>query len=150
MRVGDAGSSAKGSLRTHAAAEYKDGGNTSKGFGQKIFDMENREYTKYLEGLRQEVEEQGRIVADKVNLGELGKYRSLIKELLGEVSSKAYAYYKSDQFDGFGRYQTFAIINKLNEKLEDMANEILKEQADNILLLQMVDDIRGLLVDLFL
>jgi uncharacterized protein YaaR (DUF327 family) len=40
------------------------------------------------------------------------------------------------------------VIRSINEKLEELTREMLSEQRDNIRILQMVDDIRGLLMDL--
>ena len=42
------------------------------------------------------------------------------------------------------------MIRTINEKLEELTREILSEQQDNLRILQMVDDIRGLLIDLFM
>ncbi len=119
-------------------------------FGQQMLQAGRFDYAEHISQLREKVEEQGLIVAKRVCLSELDKYRRLVGELLAETSSQAFSYLKKDQFDFYGRHKTFALIKKVNDKLAELAREVLNEQADNIRLLQMADDIRGLLVDIFL
>jgi uncharacterized protein YaaR (DUF327 family) len=44
----------------------------------------------------------------------------------------------------------YAVVKRINQKLDEMTAEVLREQTDNIRLLSIVDDIRGMLVDLLL
>jgi uncharacterized protein YaaR (DUF327 family) len=53
-------------------------------------------------------------------------------------------------FDAKGRHKVNFVIRTINENLEELTREILSEQQDNLRILQMVDDIRGLLIDLFM
>ena len=78
------------------------------------------------------------------------EYRRLIAELLDVTASNAYVCTKTSAFDTKGRRNVFVLIKKVNDRLEEMAQEILSEQKDNIRLLEMVDDIRGLLLDILL
>ena len=55
----------------------------------------------------------------------------------------------SPPFDAKGRRNVMVLIKKVNVMLDEMAQQILQEQSENIRLLEMVDDIRGMLVDIF-
>jgi uncharacterized protein YaaR (DUF327 family) len=77
-------------------------------------------------------------------------YRALVGELVSEAANNAFAGHKSETFDDKGRHKVSFVIRSINEKLEALTREILSEQQDNLRILQMVDDIRGLLVDLFM
>ncbi len=119
-------------------------------FSRHMTDFDDAQYQKYLKELREKIFVQGEIIKRKADVGEFLHYRKLIAELLGEAASNAFACGRTRSFDSKGRRNVFVLIKKVNARLDDMAQEILAEQSDNIALLKMVDDIRGLLVDIFL
>ncbi len=128
----------------HAAPE------TGVSFKRHISDINEADYHKRIQQLRDKISEQGEVIKKKSDINEFIKYRKLISELIGEAASNAYESSKSSSFDTTGKHKVFVLIKSVNTRLDDMAQEVLKEQSDNIRLLQMVDDIRGLLIDMFL
>ena len=108
------------------------------------------EYDKHIQKMTEKIFEQGERVAKKADITELQKYREMITELLNETVSNSYEFDKSANLDRRGRHRVFATINHVNEKLDELTKEILEGQKDNLILLDKVDDIRGMLVDLFL
>jgi uncharacterized protein YaaR (DUF327 family) len=80
----------------------------------------------------------------------MDRYRALVSDLLSEVVSHAYAFNKENAFDPRGRRKVYATIQKINEKLEELAKDILQGNQDALRILSMIDDIRGLIVDIFL
>jgi len=99
--------------------------------------------------LTERIYKQGEIVGTKADLNEFQKYRALISELLNETVSNAYEFTKTSQFDSIGRQKVFALIRKVNKSLDALAAEILKNEADTLTMMSLVEDIRGLLVDLY-
>jgi uncharacterized protein YaaR (DUF327 family) len=69
---------------------------------------------------------------------------------MNETVSNSYVFTKNNAFDARGRHRVYAMIKKVNKDLDMIAEEVLKEQDDNLKVLDLVDDIRGLLVDIFL
>ena len=125
----------------------------STGFAQEFsrqkHDSDAAEYEQYLKALKSKILEQGEIIGKKADIAEFYKYRALISELLNETVSNAYLFSKTSQFDQRGRHKVFALIRKVNGKLDELAAKILKNEAENIRLLSIVDDIRGMIVDLY-
>lgn len=119
-------------------------------FSRHMSDFSNAQYQAYIESLKDRIFAQGEIIKRKADVSEFLQYRKLIAELLSEAASNAFACGRTHSFDTKGRRNVFVLIKKVNSRLDDMAQEILSEQSDNINLLKMVDDIRGLLVDIFL
>ena len=78
------------------------------------------------------------------------QYRTLISELLDEVVSNAYAFQKENSFDSRGRPRVYSLIRKVNDKLEELAKEILSDNQDSIKIISKIDDIRGLIIDVLL
>lgn len=119
-------------------------------FHRQVTSLSKANYEKHIKDLTDQIYKQGAIVAKKVDMNELQKYRELITQLLNETVSNSYVFSKLDKFDSRGRHKVFAIIRKVNEKLDELTAEVLKDQSDNIRMLNIVDDVRGMLVDLFL
>lgn len=119
-------------------------------FSRQMTMLNEKQYQIYLNELQEKIFKKGEKLKESADLKVLQEYRQLISELLGEAASNAYACVKSSLFDAKGRHKIFFVIRNVNEKLEELAREVLSGQEDNIKLLQMVDDIRGMLVDLFL
>jgi uncharacterized protein YaaR (DUF327 family) len=119
-------------------------------FRRQLTALHEAQYQEYIENLKGKIFEQGETLKKKADICGFLKYRQLIAELVGEAASNAYESSKSGSFDIRGKHKVFTIIKKVNGRLDEMAQEILTQQSDNIKLLQMVDDIRGLIVDMFL
>jgi uncharacterized protein YaaR (DUF327 family) len=115
------------------------------------FDTMGREqYENYVSDLAQRINEQGKKLSQKADVGEMERYRSLISELLNEVVSNAYAFQRENSFDFRGRHKVFATIQKINEKLDELAGEIISGNKGTINIISKVDDIRGLIIDILM
>ena len=119
-------------------------------FSRQMTTLHETAYQHYINDLQERIHRQGEKLKEKADIKAFQEYRQLISELLGEAASNAYACIKSSQFDAKGRHKVLFVIRSVNQKLEEMASAILSDQQDNIRLLQMLDDIRGMLVDLFM
>ena len=51
--------------------------------------------------------------------------------------------------DRRGRHRVYGIIRKVDELLDELAQELVKDEQDNIAILNKIDEIRGLLLDVF-
>lgn len=100
--------------------------------------------------LVEEVTRQGKVLSGRADIREFVKYRELISDLMHDVVSNAYAFSKQNAFDARGRHRIYAVVHKVNAKLDELAKEVLKEQQDNLRILENIEDIRGLLVDMLL
>ncbi len=123
---------------------------TSRMFSRTLTDMNQSAHTEKIQRMCEAIFKQGEAVAKKADVTELQRYRSMIQELMNETVSNGFEFTKAGSFDARGRHRVFATINKVNSKLDELTSELLKEQKDEIEVLHKVDDIRGLLVDLFL
>ncbi len=143
----------KVSAKTHDWTEIehkKSSAGQNQAFYRQMTKLNEEQHLKYIKGLQAKIIEQGETIKEKADIEEIAKYRQLISELLNDLVSNSYTCSKSDSFDARGKHKIFVVIKTVNKKLDELANEILTEQKDKIKLLEMVDDIRGLLVDLFL
>ena len=128
----------------------KTGTNVPLEFHRQLTSLNKNNYEQYLSELIDNITKQGEIVAKKADMAEFQKYRELITKLLNETASNSFTCLKLDKFDINGRHKTFSIIKRINAKLDETASAILKEQSTNIQIINMVDNIRGMLIDLYL
>ena len=96
------------------------------------------------------IDEQGARLSDKVDVTEYEKYRRLIREFLDEIVSNGYTFSREDYYASRGRRRFIATVQIVDQKLDELGKEVMKEQADKLEVISRVDDIRGLLLDMML
>ena len=119
-------------------------------FERHMSDLSEARYQTYIQQLVGSIAEQGERMAKRADLSEFHRYREMIRKLLDETVSNGFAFRKYRKFDMRGKNKTFALIQCINDKLDEMLRMLLAEEADHLALLSTVDDIRGMLVDLML
>ena len=150
MKVSDVGKVNK-EIRSGASAPGKPyAPDSGASFRRHMSGLSEEQYREYIEGLRERIFEQGERIKKSADISEFIKYRKLIAELIGEAAGNAYSASRNPVFDGGGRHKVMITVRLVNAKLDEMARQILADQKDSLALIRMVDDIRGLLVDLFL
>ena len=119
-------------------------------FRRTLTDLSKGMYEARLLDMKDEIDEQGKRLADRVDVRELEKFRRLIREFLDEIVSNGYTFSREDAYAARGKHRYIATVKTVNEKLDELGKEVIKEQADKIEILSKVDDIRGLLLDLMM
>ena len=119
-------------------------------FRRTLSSLSTEHHERYMAGLVSKIDEQGRQLVKKADIKELQKYRELISEFIKEMVSNSYAFDKENSYETRRRHKVFATVNKINAKLEELAQEMLSSQADNLAILNKVDDIRGLILDIMM
>jgi len=119
-------------------------------FRRTLTDLSKEAYAARLTEMRNEINEQGKRLSDRVDVRELEKYRRLIREFLDEIVSNGYTFSREDAYASRGKHRYIATVQTINEHLDALGKEVIKEQADQLEILHRVDDIRGLLLDLMM
>jgi uncharacterized protein YaaR (DUF327 family) len=119
-------------------------------FQRNFQDRGREQYEQNIADLAEKIHAQGARLAKKIDIAELERYRMLVSELLREVVGSAYIFQKENTIDAKGRRKVYATIMIINQKLEEMARDILSGNQDALFIMSCIDDIRGLIVDVFL
>lgn len=106
-------------------------------------------YMGHVKELISQIEEQGKLLGKRADMGELQKYREMVTKLINETVSNGFIFEKEGKIGVNGRSKIFAMIRTINEKLDKMTQKLLQDEQKNLNLLDDVDDIRGLLVDMY-
>lgn len=99
--------------------------------------------------LFQDITMQGKKISKHTDIKDMKKYRALIKDFLNEVVNRSHKFSRENFLDRRGRHRVYGIIRLIDENLDELAAELMKDEKDNLSILSKVDEIRGLLLDIF-
>ncbi|MCM1091215.1 MAG: YaaR family protein [Butyrivibrio sp.] len=102
-----------------------------------------------LNGLMEEITMQGERLAKKRDVKDMKHYRGLVKEFLNEVVTHSHSFSRENFLDRRGRHRVYGIIRLIDENLDQLAQELMKDEKDNLAILDKIGEIRGLLLDIF-
>ena len=115
-----------------------------------ISSIEEQELQTRLAGLIDEITNQGERLKKKRDVRDMKKYRELIKDFMNEIVNRSHKFNRENFLDRRGRHRVYGIIRVVDEKLDELASELLEDQMDVIKIVGNIDEIRGLLIDLFI
>lgn len=119
-------------------------------FQNQLVKAENTNYEQHLEKLVNDIVRQGETLAKRIDVRELRIYKGLISEFLELALGNSKKFSKRNLLDRRGRHKVFAIVRNINEELDLLTQDVMSGEKDNIGLLKKLDDIRGLILDLFM
>lgn len=111
--------------------------------------IEESELQARLTSLMEEITMQGDKLAKKRDIKDMKKYRGLIKDFMNEVINRSHAFSRENFLDRKGRHRVYGIIRLVDENLDELAQELMKDEQDHLTILSKIGEIRGLLLDIF-
>lgn len=125
--------------------------NVAKGEDFKFTLISNIEQDKLqekLSSLMKDIEEQGAKIAKNMDIKDMKKYRASVKEFMNEIATHSHEFSRENFLDRRGRHRVYGIIRQVDKNLDDLAEELLKDEKDHLAILGKIDDIRGMLIDI--
>lgn len=98
--------------------------------------------------LMSEISDQGKKISKHTDVRDMRKYRSLIRDFINEIVYHSHEFSRENFLDKRGRHRVYGIIRLVDENLDKLAEELIKEEQDHIKILNLVGEIRGLLLDI--
>ena len=111
--------------------------------------IEEAEVAQRLNLMMEEIVMQGDKLVKRMDVRDMRRYRSLIKEFMNEIVNRSHKFSRENFLDRRGRHRVYGIIRLVDEKLDELAQELVKDEHDKISILAKVGEIRGLLLDIF-
>lgn len=102
-----------------------------------------------LTAMMEEITRQGDRISKKMDIRDMRKYRTLIKSFMNEVVTRSHKFSRENFLDRRGRHRVYGIIKQVDDTLDELARELVKDEKDHIAILNMIGEIRGLLLDIF-
>ncbi len=100
--------------------------------------------------LMEDITMQGKKISKKMDIRDMKKYRALIKEFMNEVVNRSHKFSRENFLDRRGRHRVYGIIRRVDETLDLLAEELVREEKDHLAILSRIGEIRGLLLDIFM
>ncbi len=114
----------------------------SKEMDNSFFDKSKKDLKKLLDSIRKKG---NRIVLTK-NHSDVVDYKNLVKQYLKRVLDDMYELNKcSDTFNS--RY--YLTVETIDKKLQELTDKIIGNEKDNISILNTLDEIQGLMIDVY-
>lgn len=113
-----------------------------------ISGIEEAELATKLNGLLSEITDQGEKIKKRRDITDMRKYRTLIKDFMNEIVNRSHKFSRENFLDKRGRHRVYGMIRLVDEKLDQIAEELIKDEQDAMLILNNIDEIRGLLLDI--
>ena len=111
--------------------------------------IEESELADSLSNLMGEITEQGEKIKKRRDIQDMRRYRSLIKDFMNEVVNRSHKFSRENFLDRRGRHRVYGMVRLVDEKLDLIASELIKDEQDLLLIMNNIDEIRGLLLDIF-
>lgn len=102
-----------------------------------------------LQGLMEEITRQGDKLSKRRDVKDMKRYRGLVKEFLNEVVTHSHSFSRENFLDRRGRHRVYGIIRLIDENLDQLARELMKDEKDNLAILNKIGEIQGLILDIF-
>ena len=91
---------------------------------------------------------QGNKITKHMDVADMKRYRTLIKEFMNEIVNRSHKFSRENFLDRKGRHRVYGIIRRVDETLDELAQELMKDEKDHLAILAKVGEIRGLLLDI--
>jgi hypothetical protein len=148
MKIGDFNRGVQSPVKPAKAADSKVAAPQRGAFREVMHGLNRSNATDILTKMSQDILKQGEVLAQRYDIAELKRYKRMLGEFLSEAVRYSYEFNKRSTRDGRGRHHVYAIVKRINEKLEKITQDILSQQAEQIQLIADISDINGMLVDL--
>lgn len=111
--------------------------------------IEEQELQTYLTNMMEEITRQGDRLSKKMDVRDMKRYRGLIKDFMNEVVNRSHKFSRENFLDRKGRHRVYGIIRQVDDTLDELARELMKDEKDHLAILSKIGEIRGLLLDIF-
>jgi len=95
------------------------------------------------------LETQGTKLAQSLSIRDLRDFRDMVKSFLRSTFGQSRTMQEDSSWDAQGRPKVMARVAKIDQSLDELGKQLLDKQAQPLGVLTKIDEIRGLIVDLF-
>lgn len=128
------------------SAEDKKGIGSKKDFSQNFNFARDRKNEEQLKKMLEDIKKKGnRLIVTKC-YSDVHAYKKLIQEYLKSILNHMYEVKKDISF---WQTQYFMTVDTIDEKLRELTELLLTEEKDNLKIASTIDEITGLVVDIY-
>ena len=113
-----------------------------------ISNIEEQGLQQRLTLMMEEITMQGKKLSKHMDIRDMKHYRALIKEFMNEIVSRSHKFSRENFLDRRGRHRVYGMVKLVDKALDELAEELLKDEKDHLAILGKIDEIRGMLLDI--
>lgn len=113
-----------------------------------ISNIEEAGLQERLKLMMEDITQQGKKIAKHMDVRDMKHYRALIKDFMNEIVNRSHKFSRENFLDKRGRHRVYGIVKLVDQTLDELATELIKDEKDNLAILSKIDEIRGLLLDI--
>lgn len=113
-----------------------------------LSNIEEKDLQEKITSLMNDITAQGERLSKHMDVSDMKRYRGLIKDFLNEIVNRSHAFSRENFLDRRGRHRVYGIIKLIDKNLDDLAQELVRDESDHITILNKIGEIQGLLLDI--
>lgn len=110
--------------------------------------IEEADLQAQLTTMMEEIVQSGKRLGKRMDIRDMKNYRSLVQGFMNEIVNRSHKFSRENFLDRRGRHRVYGIIKLVNRNLDELAQELIKDEKDHLAILSKIDEIRGLLLDI--
>lgn len=114
-----------------------------------LSNIQEQELQACLSNMMQDITQQGNKLSRKMDIRDMKLYRKLIKDFINEIANHSHKFSRENFLDKKGRHRVYGMIKLVDQTLDELAEELMKDEKDHIAILNKIGEIQGLLLDIF-
>ncbi len=119
-------------------------------FGQMVVKQEQRLHGEQITRLLGDISSAGDRIARSRNLRDMAKFKMLVRRFLKETVESGMGLKQSHTWNRFGEGRRLKIVETIDERLIELAEDLLNEEKTSVDLLAKIGEIKGLLINLYM
>lgn len=119
-------------------------------FGRMVVKQGEKMHSEQLTRLLGDISSAGDRVARARNLRDMAKFKTLVRRFLKEAVDEGLGLKQSHTWNQFGEGRQLKLVQTIDEKLIELAEDLLNEEKTSVELLDKIGEIKGLLINLYM
>lgn len=136
-------------MRSQTISQVRSEKEGSKTFQNIVQSQSSKVKQQEIRELMSQIETQGDKLARFRSFPDLVKFKRLIKRFLEKTTNEGLGLKKFHHFDLSGQSQQLAIVEKIDEKLVELTEELMGQEKKTVDLLGVIGEIKGLMINLY-
>lgn len=118
-------------------------------FSELVRKQDRKMQTSQLQMLLKDIDMAGERLARSRTFKELAKFKTLVKRFVKEAVDFGMELKQSHSWNQFGQGRSLKVVETIDEKLAELADELMKKEESSIDVLGKIGEIKGLLINLY-
>lgn len=115
----------------------------------QVLDQTRRLQSQELQEFLNRLEKKGQQLAESFSLRDLADFKDMVKSFLRSTFGQSRRFAEEAFWDFQGRPKVLSRVKEIDEALENLGKTVLDNQEKPLEILNQIDEIRGLIIDLF-